>query len=83
MDMAQGVSMIPIGAGTMRGDTDMLAAENINIRVAYDEAVELSQQISLNVRLDLNALRVVITSIESGLKLYEILALKALLWWRF
>lgn len=78
---ARGVSIAPVGGGTMAGDTDMLAVDNDDIRAAYDLAVgQVRHALSLNIRLDLNALKTVITAIESGLKWYQIAALKVKAW---
>ncbi len=76
-----GVSMAPVGGGTMAGDTNMLDEANDEIRASYDLAVgQVRHALSLNVTLDLPALRTVITSIESGLKWYQIAALKVKSW---
>ncbi|MGV8836098.1 hypothetical protein [Cellvibrio sp.] len=77
----QGVSMAPVGGGTMAGDTDMLDEGNDEVRAAYDKAVgAVRHALSLNVRLDLNALKTLITSLESGLKWYQIGKLKVKSW---
>lgn len=76
-----GVSMAPVGGGTMLGDTDMLEEANDEMRASYDLAVgQVRHALSLNVRLNLAALGTVITSIESGLKWYQIAALKVKAW---